>query len=127
SEHNQGIRHAQKASAEKDYRRAAIHFNNAASLLPGQADSYKLGSQNYYKGDQLQNAVDLLERARRNLTLPPVDLMESLAFLYVETDQLSQAIRIYKEARSRLKYNFNLMHGLSNAYVKAGDHQNAIS
>src|SRR5690625_1657387 len=53
--------------------------------------------------------------------------MESLAFLYVETDQLSQAIRIYKEARSRLKYNFNLMHGLSNAYVKAGDHQNAIS
>src|SRR5699024_8549685 len=63
SEHNQGIRHAQNASAKKNYRRAAIHFNNAAALLPDRADSYKLGSQNYYKGNQLQNAVDLLERA----------------------------------------------------------------
>lgn len=126
NEHNQGIQTTQSASSEKDYRQAAIHFNNAAAIMPDSSVSYKKGSQAFYKGDEPQKAIDLLERARTKVTPTPVELLEPLAFLYMETDQPSKAITIYKEARSRLSHNFNLMHGLSNAYIEAEDHKNAI-
>lgn len=126
NEHNQGIQISQNASSEKDHQKAALHFNNAAVIMPDSSISYQMASQSYYKGGEPQKAIDILESARINAGPLHVELLESLAFLYVETDQLPEAISIYKEARSLLSHNFNIMHGLSNAYIEAEDHQNAI-
>lgn len=126
NEHNQGVQMMQDASSTHDYQRAAIHFDNAAAIMPDRTTSYKMASQTYYKGKEPQKAIAVLERARDNITPPSIELLESLAFLYLETGQLSKAITMYEETRSLLNHNFNLMHGLSNAYIKAEKHQNAI-
>ncbi|WP_372635889.1 tetratricopeptide repeat protein [Fodinibius sp.] len=127
SEHNRGIEQYRDASSEEDYRLAAIYFNNATTIMPDEPSSYQMAGKAYFEGDELQQAIAILDRGRINVKPPPVDLLESLAFLYVETDQLQNAIMIYKEARSRREHSFNLMHGLSNAYIEAEDHHNAIT
>ncbi|SMO74637.1 tetratricopeptide repeat protein [Fodinibius sediminis] len=125
-EHNQGIQASKNASSSEDYRQAALYFNNAIAIMPDSLISYKLGSRMYYKGNEPRRAITVLEYARQNVTPLPVDLLESLAYLYVETEQLAKAIQTYEEARARHRHSFNLMHGLSNAYIEAGNHHNAI-
>ncbi|WP_211483150.1 tetratricopeptide repeat protein [Fodinibius roseus] len=127
SEHNRGIEQYREASSEGEYRQAAIHFNNATFIMPAEPVSYQMAGKTYFEGNELQQAIVVLERGRINVSPPPVDLLESLAFLYVETDQLQNAITIYKQARSQRKNSFSLMHGLSNAYIEAEDHHNAIT
>ncbi len=53
-------------------------------------------------------------------------MLEQLAFLYLETDQPQQAVGVYEQANSFSDQNLNLLHGLSNAYISAGQHQEAI-
>ncbi len=53
-------------------------------------------------------------------------LLEQLAFLYLENDQPRKAIEIFEQAESFSDQNLNLLHGLSNAYINAGEHKKAV-
>ena len=126
NEHNQGVQSFQNASSEKDYNRAAIYFKNATAIMPDSATSYQMASKAFYKSNQPQKAIAELERARTEVDPLSVELLETLAFLYMETNQPKSAVPIYQEAQSMTNHNMGIKHGLANAYIKAGKHAKAI-
>ena len=126
-EHNQGIKLLQEENVEKpNYERAIAHFNNATIVIPDSAISYTMKARTLYKNQQQKEAIKTLETAREKIENPPVLLLEQLAYLYLENNAPKKAIGIYEQAESFSNKNLNLLHGLSNAYINAGEHQKAI-
>lgn len=127
NEHNQGVQTLQRDSTKgsPDYKRAAAYFNNATIIIPDSAISYKMEAKALYKNQQPQEAIKVLEKARTNIEDMPALLLEQLAFLYLENNQPQKAVQIYEQAESFSNQNLNLLHGLSNAYISAGNHRKA--
>lgn len=127
NEHNKGVQILQKdtTTASPDYERAAANFENATAVIPDSAISYKMQARALYKDQQPQKAIEVLEKARRNVEDIPVKYLEQLAFLYLENDQPEKAIKVYEQAESFSDKNLNLLHGLSNAYINAKQHRKA--
>ncbi|MEL7835059.1 tetratricopeptide repeat protein [Fodinibius sp. Rm-B-1B1-1] len=126
-EHNEGVKFFQGESDQKpDYERASAHFNNATIIIPDSANSYTMRARALYKNQQSQKAIGVLEKAQKQIDSPPAELLEQLAFLYLENDDPHKAVAVYEEAESFSDQNLNLLHGLSNAYINAGKHQQAI-
>jgi len=128
NEHNQGVQILQKDStlSSSDYQTAAAHFKNATIIIPDSSISYKMEAQAYYKDQQMDKAITVLEEARNNVRDVPDKLLEQLAFLYSETKQPRKAITIYKQIETASKQNLNMIHGLANAYIAAEEHQQAV-
>lgn len=126
-EHNEGVRIIQQDSSvtTPNYKRAAAHFNNATVVIPDSSISYEMAARVYYKNQQNQKAINVLEEAESTINQPPTSLLEQLAFLYLETDQIQKAIETYERAEPFSNQNLNLLHGLSNAYITAGEHHKA--
>ncbi len=126
-EHNQGVKLLQgKDANQQDYKEAAAHFNNATVVLPDSAISYTMKARALYKNQQPNKAINTLEDAQRQISNPPTILLEQLAYLYLENNNPEKAIAVYEQAESFSDKNLNLLHGLSNAYINAGEHQKAI-
>jgi len=127
NEHNQGVQVMQRdSSSTPNYEQAAAHFDNATTIIPDSVISYKMGAQALYKNQQPQQAIEVLQDARQNIQNVPTLLLEQLAFLYLENNQPKKAVGIYEQAESFSDQNLNLLHGLSNAYIKAANHEKAI-
>lgn len=127
-EHNEGVKSFQGDSDQKpNYSKASAHFNNATILIPDSANSYTMRARALYQNQQPQKAIETLEKAQETIGNPPAELLEQLAFLYLENDNPEKAVVIYEEAESFSDQNLNLLHGLSNAYINAGNHQKAIA
>ncbi|MCW9705890.1 tetratricopeptide repeat protein [Fodinibius salsisoli] len=127
NEHNQGIKVSQNARSKNDFLRSATHFSNAAAIMPDSVTSYQKAGEAFYNADSLPEAIQILENARRHIDPLPVELLESLGYLYLETDNADQAVPVFEKARTLDQRNFNIMHGLSNAYIRSGRHQKAIT
>ncbi len=129
NEHNQGVQTLQHDSTEghPNFERAAAHFNNATIIIPDSAISYKMEAKTFYKNQQPGKAIKVLEEARNKIDDMPSMLMEQLAFLYLESNQTEKAVQVYEETESFSTVNLNLLHGLSNAYISAGDHRKAAA
>ncbi len=126
-EHNQGVKLLQADNVDKpNYEAAIAHFNNATVIIPDSAVSYTMKARTLYKNQQQKEAIETLEAARNNIENPPALLLEKLAFLYLENNSPRKAIEVYEHAESFSNKNLNVLHGLSNAYINAGEHQKAI-
>lgn len=128
NEHNQGVQILQKDTTKEspDYNRAAAHFKNATIIIPDSAISYKMGARAHYKNKQPQKAIEVLRKAKKNVSNIPSPLLEQLAFLYLKNNQQGKAVEIYEHAESFSNQNLNLLHGLANAYINTEQHQKAI-
>lgn len=130
NEHNQGVQIMQSDSVleSNDYDKAATHFNNATEILPDTAISYKMEARAYYKNGKNKQALATLEEASKQIDALPAEMLEQLAFLYLETKQPKKAIGVYEEAESAFSSNnLNVLHGLANAYISADEHEQAVS
>lgn len=125
SEHNEGVQYLQDAQSKDKYRQAGEHFTNASAIMPDSSSSYEMATRAFYKASEPQRAITLLEEAQSRLQPPPVQLLESLAFLYMETGEAQKAAQTYNQALNQVTFSFNLMHGLSNAYIESKEHQKA--
>lgn len=129
NEHNQGVQIMQNDSTldNDDYSLAAAHFKNATLIIPDSSVSYKMGARAYYQSQQPNKAVALLEEAQNHIDKMPTALIEQLAFLYLENNQPKKAIEAYEDAEPFSSQNLNLLHGLSNAYINAGEHNKSVA
>ena len=129
SEHNQGVQIIQSDStlASDDLETAALHFKNATAILPDTAISYKMEARAYYQNQDIGKAISTLETARRNIDQLPDEMLEQLAFLYLENEEPAKAITAFEQTDSFSDDNLNVLHGLANAYISADQHQEAIS
>ncbi len=125
SEHNEGVQHLQDAQSKDKYQRAGVHFSNASAIIPDSSSSYEMATRAFYKANEPQRAITLLEQGQLRLQPPPVQLLESLAFLYMEKGEPQKAAQVYNQALKQVNFSFNLMHGLANAYIESKEHQKA--
>lgn len=128
NEHNSGVRLMQQDTTQTndDFERAAEHFNNATVIIPDSSISYEMQARAYYKLNQQDKAIEILERARQNIEPLPSSLLEQLAYLYLENNEIQKAVSVYEEAKSVSDEDLNLIHGLANAYISKNDHQKAV-
>jgi len=129
NEHNQGVQIMQSDSTleSNDYETAALHFRNATAILPDTAISYKMEARAYYQNHDIEKAISILEKANRNIDILPNEMLEQLAFLYLENEQPRNAISVFEQAKSFSNENLNVLHGLANAYISADEHDKAVS
>lgn len=129
NEHNRGVQLMQADSSRKNpqYLQAAAHFKNATAVIPDSAISYKMGARAYYRADKSDRALAMLEEARSNIESLPPDILEQLAYLYLQNGRAADAVATYEQAESFSRENLNLLHGLSNAYISAGNHREAVT
>lgn len=127
-EHNQGVEIIQtdQTLESSDYKRAAVHFENATIILPDSVISYKMKARAHYSNNEPREAIETLEKARRHVEPIPSLILEQLAFLYLETGQARKAVEAYEEAESFSEDNLNLVHGLANAYISVSNHKKAV-
>lgn len=83
-------------------------------------------AQTLYRNHRLDEAINVLEKARTHISPLPSSVLEQLAFLYLETDQKQKAVAAYEEAESFSDENLNIIHGLANAYISIDDHEKAV-
>lgn len=128
SEHNQGVQIMQSDSTleGKDFEKAAVHFKNATIILPDTAISYKMEARAYYQNHKPGQAISALEQAKQQIGELPAEMLEQLAFLYLEAKQPQKAVAVYEQAESFSADNLNVIHGLANAYISAGAHEKAV-
>jgi len=129
NEHNQGVQIMQTDStlSSSDYQKAADYFKNATIIIPDSSISYKMEAKAYYKNHKEEKAISVLEGARNHIQDMPTPLLAQLAFLYSDTQQPLKAIEVYKQMDPAKGQNLNIIHGLINAYIAAGEHQNALN
>lgn len=127
-EHNQGVEILQADSTlNNDHlNKAASHFNNAITIIPDSAVSYKMKARALYRNHRVENAIQTLEAARNRIGDLPSQYLEQLAFLYLENGENQKAVKLYEEAETFSDDNLNLLHGLANAYITANNHKKAI-
>lgn len=128
-EHNQGVEIMQSDSTLKsdDFKRAADHFSNAISIIPDSVVSYRMKASAHYRNHEVDQAVATLETARRRIDKRlPSTVLEQLAYLYLEQERPDRAVALYEQAESFSDDNLNLIHGLANAYITAGSHEEAV-
>lgn len=126
-EHNQGVEilQAENTLTGSDFEHAAGHFHNAIIIIPDSTVSYKMKAHTHYRNHQVDQAISTLETAYSRIEQLPSDLLEQLAFLYLENKQPAQAVDLYEKAESFSDENLNVIHGLANAYITAGRHKKA--
>lgn len=129
TEHNQGVQIMQSDSTleNNDLEAAATHFKNATAILPDTAISYKMEARAYYQNHDLERAISTLQKADENMGQLPAEMLEQLAFLYLENNQPNEAIAVFERAKSFSNDNLNVLHGLANAYISADEHAQAVA
>ena len=101
------------------------YFQWAIDLMPDSVSAYRLKSTAHYKLGQTGMAVQTLEALRERAGLND-ELMEKLAYLYLESGRLAEATELYLQLQERDPENRLWNHGFVNALILAGESEQAI-
>jgi len=101
------------------------YFQWAIDLMPDSVSAYRLKSTAHYKLGQTGMAVQTLEALRERAGLND-ELMEKLAYLYLESGRLAEATELYLQLQERDPENRLWNHGSVNALILAGESEQAI-
>lgn len=129
AEQSNGIRLLQlnrNSEANQHFYEILAHFDNAIVLQPDSLVTYNLMSTTFYENDSISNAIETLEIALNRSPEPDPKLLEKLAYLYLETGNTDESIRIYENLVSNNSNDNRLLHGLINAYMISERHNDAI-
>ena len=113
--------------ANQHYYDILAHFDNALILQPDSLVTYNLMSNTFYENGSIGNAVETLENAVNQSSVPDPKLLEKLAYLYLESGNTDESIRLYENLVSSNTNDNRLMHGLTNAYMISQRHNDAIA
>lgn len=112
--------------ANQHYYDILAHFDNALILQPDSLVTYNLMSNTFYENGSIGNAVETLENAVNQSSALDPKLLEKLAYLYLESGNTDESIRLYENLVSSNTNDNRLMHGLTNAYMISQRHNDAI-
>ncbi len=129
TEQSSGIRLLQlnrNSEANEHFYEILAHFDNAIVLQPDSLITYNLMSTTFYENGSIRNAIETLENGMNRTLEPDPELLEKLAYLYLETGNTEESIIIYENLVSNNSNDNRLLHGLINAYMISQRHSDAI-
>lgn len=111
---------------ESNTERITSHFNNAITVNPDSLVTYNLLANTYYRTGNFNRAIQTLEEALGYDHSDRHDIREKLAYLYLESGNIENAIEHYRALSEDSPENSLLRHGLANAYMLNEQHEEAI-
>src|SRR5690625_3516012 len=105
------------------------HLRNAITLAPDNSEGYRLLTTFQYNGGDLSDAIQTTRDALNVITDDDTGILfrEKLAYLYVASGFGDEAIAIYREIAAEKPQEIQLRHGLVNALIINGHHEEAVS
>ncbi|MGM0506759.1 MAG: tetratricopeptide repeat protein [Bacteroidota bacterium] len=102
------------------------HFENASVLQPEEGDPYRHISSIHYRQDRIPEAISTLETAMQQVIPYPPDMNERIAYLYLESGYLDEAITRYQSLVEEVPERIEIRHALINALILNEQHMDAV-
>lgn len=113
------------ATPEPNYT-AIAHFENAATVQPDSALSYQVMSSAYFNENDIDDAVRTYEKAMNMLETPEADDYEYMIGILLVQESYDKAVAYAEEARSLYPDKTTFIQLLADAYLQAGEREQAI-
>lgn len=130
-EHNKAIEYASddsvKKTVEQPLNRSIAHLNNATTIQPDSVLSWDVKAQVYYMNDNVQGAVNAMEKVMTLKDSLAVDDYARMAGYYSIADMPKKAISTLEKGLEQYPGNKDLATRLADGYTNAGQTQKAIS
>lgn len=129
NEQASGIRKLQEDTSERSDDEVAgivAHFENAITVIPDSLKTYNVLATTHYQRGNLSDAIETLERANNQNELDKPEIEEKLAFLYLESGDLTEAERRYRQLAENHPDKLLYKHGLINVLILSDRHEEAI-
>ncbi len=129
-EQSEGVRQLQEDVSDTydaNFDRIISHFENASVIIPDSLITYSLKATTYYRHGDTQKAISTIEEAESNgVTLSP-QIRERVAFLYLESGNLTKSISIYTDLVNQFPDIQDYRHGLVNALILDENHEESVA
>jgi len=115
-----------EAAQSESFSKIVSHFQNAITLIPDSLQTYSLLATSYYQHGNLNQAIATLEQAEDQHDSYEPAISEKLAYLYLETGDLSEAERRYRDLVDYDPDKLIYQHGLINVLILSDKHGQAV-
>ncbi len=105
---------------------AIAHFQNAATVQPDSALTYQVMSSAYFNENDVDDAVRTYEKAMDMLETPEKDDYEYMIGILLVQESYDKAVNYAEEARSVYPDESTFVQLLADAYLQAGERDQAI-
>ena len=128
TEQQSGIRLLQSSESpqNQDYKVITSHFENAITLIPDSLQSYTVLATTHYQHGNLNRAIEMLEQAEEQRDQYNPTVSEKLAYLYLESGNLVEAERRYRDLVEFSPEKLLYKHGLINVLILSDKHDETI-
>lgn len=129
-EQSEGVRYLQEDNTktyEENFDRVISHLENASVIIPDSLITYSLKATTYYRHGDTQKAISTIEQAENSGVTLTHQIKEKMAFLNLESGNLTKSIEIYKELFVENPDNQDYRHGLINALILNENHEESIT
>lgn len=130
-EYQEALRLMQQSEEDSSQPSPALtaHLRNAITLEPDNSEGYRLLTSVQYNRGDLSDAIQTTRDALNVITDDDTRILfrEKLAYLYLESGFGDEAIAIYREIAVEKPEEIQLRHGLVNALIINGYHEEAVS
>lgn len=128
TEQQSGIRLLQKNKSAQNQDTSTItsHFENAITVIPDSLQTYSLLATTHYQHGNLNQAIETLEQAEEQRDQYNPTVSEKLAYLYLESGNLVEAERRYRDLVEFNPEKLLYKHGLINVLILSEKHDETI-
>lgn len=128
NEQQSGVRLLQRSEStqDQDVSRITSHFENAITLIPDSLQTYGLLATTYYQHGNLNQSIEILEQAEEQRDQYNPAISEKLAYLYLESGNLVEAERRYRDLVESNPDKLLYKHGLINVLILSDKHDETI-
>lgn len=112
--------------SEEEVSRITAHFENAITLIPDSLQAYNLLATTQYQHGSVDQAIQVLEQAEQQRDSYNPAIAEKLAYLYLESGNLAEAERRYRDLVEFNPDKLLFKHGLINVLILSDKHEETI-
>lgn len=129
NEHNSGVRlvAVEGTPTPEALQKAEAHLTNATIIQPDSVISFEILAEVYYMDNNLPKAIEYMQISIDKQEKPEVNRFLRLAAFHEAAGNKDEVITTLKKAQDLYPENIDVVQSLANAYLSAGDTENALS
>lgn len=112
--------------SDEEVARITSHLENAITLIPDSLQAYNLLATTRYQHGNVNQAIEVLEQAEEQEDIYNPAIVEKLAYLYLESGDLVEAERRYRDLVEYDPEKLLYKHGLINVLILGNKHEETI-
>lgn len=129
TEHSSGIKLLHKNQSDQsdgNIDEIVSHFENAITIMPDSLKTYSVLATTHYQHGNMSEAIETLKAAGTQRDQAKPEIVEKLAYLYLESGELPEAEMRYRQLVENYPEKLLYKHGLVNVLILSDRHEEAI-